>query len=108
MHRYPPQNNTGALIGPSVGIQATSGTIYFSAGSTFNLFPFRLVASNVQIAFFRQVPRLQECVRKLAHLPITLLLLVSLPNPLPVLVADVLDAETLARQVTIVSSRRSP
>ena len=31
LHRYPPQNNTGALIGPSVGIQAASGTIYFSA-----------------------------------------------------------------------------
>lgn len=28
---YPPQTNTGALIGPSVGIQAANGRIYFSA-----------------------------------------------------------------------------
>lgn len=27
---YPPQNNTGGLIGPSVGIQGSDGTIYFS------------------------------------------------------------------------------
>jgi len=28
---HPPQNNTGALIGPSVGIQSSTGTLYFSA-----------------------------------------------------------------------------
>ena len=28
---YPPQQNLGALIGPSVGLQAADGTLYFSA-----------------------------------------------------------------------------
>ena len=30
---YAPFNNTGGLIGPSVGIQAADGTIYFSTRS---------------------------------------------------------------------------
>ena len=71
---YPPQPNIGAMVGPSVGIQAATGRIFFSAHLAYSYWSAGWAGAETDVAFFywsddygrswrasESVPGLNEC-----------------------------------------------
>ena len=72
--KYPPQPNIGAMVGPSVGIQAATGRIFFSAHLAYSYWTAGWAGADTDVAFLywsddfgrswrasESVPGLNEC-----------------------------------------------
>eukprot|EP00039_Didymoeca_costata_P029151 m.23462 g.23462 ORF g.23462 m.23462 type:complete len:354 (-) comp7501_c0_seq2:77-1138(-) len=64
---YPPQNNTGSLIGPSVGIQSATGVVYFSCDSNVGHFLYWSKDYGTTWSSSKAVLGLGECSIAILH-----------------------------------------